>query len=86
MGSYDPMLSAFTPTKYLGTINSSSCVTGYDQAAFVFGTSSELFNQFNVSVGNFRCHLFRLVAHLQSSPAFRKQHWQDRRSGLSFKL
>jgi lysophospholipase len=53
MGSYDPMLSAFTPTKYLGTTNSTSCVTGYDQAAFVTGTSSELFNEFNVSVGLF---------------------------------
>jgi hypothetical protein len=50
MGSYDPILSAFTPTKYLGTTNSTSCVTGYDQAAFVAGTSSELFNSFNVSV------------------------------------
>lgn len=51
MGSYDPMLSSFTPTKYLGTTNSTSCVTGYDQAAFVAATSSGVFNQFNISVG-----------------------------------
>lgn len=50
MGSYDPVLSAFTPTKYLGTTNTSVCVTGYDQAAFITGTSSELFNEFNTSV------------------------------------
>lgn len=51
MGSFDPALAAFTPTQYLGTSNTSICVTGYDQAAFVTGTSSELFNQFNTSVG-----------------------------------
>lgn len=50
MGSYDPMLSAFTPTKYLGTSNTTFCVTGYDQAALIASTSSELFNELNVSV------------------------------------
>ncbi|TDL15555.1 hypothetical protein BD410DRAFT_823041 [Rickenella mellea] len=49
-GSYDPTLSAFVPTKFLGSRNSSVCVTNYDQAAFVLGTSSELFNQFNSSL------------------------------------
>jgi lysophospholipase len=50
MGSYDPTLSAFTPMKYLGTSNISSCVTGYDQAAFVAAISSNIFNQLNTSV------------------------------------
>ncbi|KIY51596.1 lysophospholipase [Fistulina hepatica ATCC 64428] len=50
MGSWDPMLSAFTPMKYLGTINDSQCVTGYDQAALIAGFSSELFNEYNTSV------------------------------------
>lgn len=50
MGSYDPMLSAFTPTKYLDTSNSTTCATGYDQADFITGTSSEIFNKFNPSV------------------------------------
>ncbi|THH03849.1 hypothetical protein EW145_g5959 [Phellinidium pouzarii] len=50
MGSFDPILAAFAPTKYLGSTNSSVCVTGFDQAAFVVGTSSELFNEFNVTL------------------------------------
>ncbi|EIW74777.1 lysophospholipase [Coniophora puteana RWD-64-598 SS2] len=44
MGSYDPLLSAFAPTKYLGTTNGSLCVTNYDQSSFVAASSSELFN------------------------------------------
>ncbi|EIW76500.1 hypothetical protein CONPUDRAFT_111484 [Coniophora puteana RWD-64-598 SS2] len=47
MGSFDPNLAAFTQTKYLGTTNTSVCVTGYDQQAFVTGSSSALFNSFN---------------------------------------
>ncbi|KAG6373885.1 lysophospholipase [Boletus reticuloceps] len=47
MGSFDPMLSAFAPTKYLGTTNNSVCITNYDQAALVAGSSSELFNEVN---------------------------------------
>lgn len=50
MGSYDPTLSAFTPTKFLGSPNSSVCATGFDQLAFIEGSSSELFNEFNTSV------------------------------------
>ena len=51
MGSYDPILSAFTPTQFLGTTNNTACVTGYDQTAFITGTSSALFNEYNSSVG-----------------------------------
>ncbi|KAF8432983.1 lysophospholipase [Boletus edulis BED1] len=47
MGSFDPMLSAFAPTKYLGTTNDNVCITNYDQAALVAGSSSELFNEVN---------------------------------------
>lgn len=50
MGSYDPTLASFIPTKFIGTTNSSVCVTGYDQASFIAGTSSELFNEFNITV------------------------------------
>ncbi|KAF9235204.1 lysophospholipase catalytic domain-containing protein [Melanogaster broomeanus] len=49
MGSFDPMLSAFAPTKYLGTKNNSVCITNYDQSALVTGTSSELFNLYNLT-------------------------------------
>ena len=51
MGSYDPNLSAFVDLRFLGTHlingnpdNSSACVTGFDQASFIFGTSSSSFN------------------------------------------
>ncbi|CAH7682308.1 lysophospholipase catalytic domain-domain-containing protein [Phakopsora pachyrhizi] len=51
-GSFDPYLSAFIPTKYLGTRleagkpigGFSGCVTAFDQASFIMGTSSSLFN------------------------------------------
>ncbi|KAG2745339.1 lysophospholipase [Suillus brevipes Sb2] len=46
-GSFDPQLSAFAPTKYLGTTNNSICVTNYDQSAYIAGSSSELFNEYN---------------------------------------
>jgi len=51
LGSYDPNLSAFVDVRFMGThlvngkpANSSACVTEFDQASFIFGTSSSLFN------------------------------------------
>ncbi|KAK9460702.1 lysophospholipase catalytic domain-containing protein [Lipomyces oligophaga] len=51
MGSWDPSLYAFAPTEYLGTnmtngvpLNESVCVRGFDNGAFVMGTSATLFN------------------------------------------
>ena len=44
------MLSAFTPTKHLGTRNNSVCVTNYDQSSFVAASSSMLFNGLNFTV------------------------------------
>lgn len=56
MGSWDPDLTSFTPTALLGTtvvngsaVNSSACVNGFDQAAFVTGTSSNLFVLYNIT-------------------------------------
>ncbi|KAM7222887.1 putative lysophospholipase catalytic domain containing protein [Rhypophila decipiens] len=53
MGSFDPTVFAFVPTKYLASNFSNgvipkdgSCVNGFDQLGFVMGTSSSLFNQF----------------------------------------
>ncbi|MCP8716220.1 MAG: hypothetical protein M5E90_02250 [Asgard group archaeon] len=50
-GSFDPSLNTFTDIKYLGTpvdngkpVN--ACVNGFDNAGFVVGTSSSLFNLF----------------------------------------
>ncbi|KLO18693.1 hypothetical protein SCHPADRAFT_819487 [Schizopora paradoxa] len=53
MGSYDPPLASFTPTRFLGTTNTSSCVTNFDQATFICGASSELFNEFNITLQSF---------------------------------
>lgn len=53
MGSHDPTVYGFAPTKYLasnfsaGEIPSSgSCVQGFDNAGYMMGTSSSLFNTF----------------------------------------
>lgn len=52
MGSWDPSVYQFTQVKYLGTetqngsIVNDTCYGGYDNAGFVMGTSSSLFNQF----------------------------------------
>ncbi|PYI29652.1 hypothetical protein BP00DRAFT_228039 [Aspergillus indologenus CBS 114.80] len=52
-GSFDPSIFGFAPLEYLGTYfkdgqvpANSTCVRGYDNAGFVMGTSSSLFNQF----------------------------------------
>ncbi|KAI5455634.1 lysophospholipase catalytic domain-containing protein [Mariannaea sp. PMI_226] len=52
MGSYDEGTEAFAPLKYIGsnftngTIGrNGNCVAGFDNAGFVMGTSSSLFNQ-----------------------------------------
>lgn len=49
MGSWDPTLYLFTQTEYLGTsvsngVPSGNCIGGYDNAGFVMGTSSSIFN------------------------------------------
>ncbi|SCU91200.1 LAFA_0F02410g1_1 [Lachancea sp. 'fantastica'] len=53
MGSWDPSLNAFTDVMYLGTnvsngtpVAEGKCVAGFDNAGFIMGTSSTLFNQF----------------------------------------
>ncbi|KAI0820113.1 lysophospholipase [Trametes gibbosa] len=48
-GSFDPVLGVFTPTKFLGSPNSSVCVEGFDQLSFVQGASANLFNGQNTS-------------------------------------
>ncbi|KAJ7700868.1 lysophospholipase catalytic domain-containing protein [Mycena rosella] len=48
-GSHDPSLSAFIPMQNLGTVNESSCVTGFDQIAFVLGSTADVFPSVNAS-------------------------------------
>ncbi|KAI0539614.1 lysophospholipase [Xylaria digitata] len=52
MGSFDPTIFGFAPTKYVGSNFSNGvvpddghCVRGFDQYGYVMGTSSSLFNQ-----------------------------------------
>ncbi|KAJ5675509.1 hypothetical protein N7462_008406 [Penicillium macrosclerotiorum] len=52
-GTFDPTIYGFAPLKYLGSRfvagsipTNESCVRGFDNAGFVIGTSSSLFNQF----------------------------------------
>ncbi|KAG6146991.1 hypothetical protein E4U48_002809 [Claviceps purpurea] len=53
MGSFDPSLQGFAPLQYVGSNFSagviadpdSKCIIGFDNAGFVLGTSSSLFNQ-----------------------------------------
>ncbi|CAH6721311.1 lysophospholipase 1 [[Candida] jaroonii] len=53
VGSWDPTLKSFVDTKYLGTYldngeanSTNSCVVNFDNAGFIMGTSSSIFNQF----------------------------------------
>lgn len=53
MGSWDPTVYGFAPTRYLASNFSGgvvpttgNCVAGFDQIGYVMGTSSSLFNQF----------------------------------------
>lgn len=56
MGSWDPSLHQFTQVKYLGTNttggkpNNGTYIGGMDNAGFVMGTSSSLFNQFLLQI------------------------------------
>lgn len=52
-GTFDPSIFAFAPLEYLGShfekgeiAPGAKCVRGFDNAGFVMGTSSSLFNQF----------------------------------------
>ncbi len=57
LGSWDPTTYGFAPLQYVGSNFSGgvvpsdgSCVEGFDQAGFVMGTSSTLFNQFLLQI------------------------------------
>ncbi|KAH6974518.1 lysophospholipase [Ilyonectria sp. MPI-CAGE-AT-0026] len=58
MGSYDTGTEAFAPLKYIGSDftngtvpRNKNCFAGYDNAGFVMGTSSSLFNQAFLQIG-----------------------------------
>lgn len=60
MGSFDPTTYAFAPLEYIGSNFSSgalpddqACIRGLDNAGFVMGTSSSIFNQVLIEVNQF---------------------------------
>jgi lysophospholipase len=59
MGSWDPTSYGFVPMEYLGTNftagqvpGNESCIRGFDNAGYIMGTSSSLFNQFLLNINN----------------------------------
>jgi lysophospholipase len=57
IGSWDPSLFGFAPLKYMGSNfesgflgNTQPCISGFDNAGFVMGTSSSLFNTVVTSI------------------------------------
>lgn len=60
MGSFDPTTYAFAPLEYIGSkfsngtlSDSEPCIRGLDNAGFVMGTSSSIFNQMLIEIRNF---------------------------------
>ncbi|KAG7193456.1 Lysophospholipase 1 [Scheffersomyces spartinae] len=58
LGSWDPSLKAFTPTKYLGSSYNNgspngSCYANFDNGGFIMGTSSSLFNQIILQINGY---------------------------------
>ncbi|OJJ44550.1 hypothetical protein ASPZODRAFT_134631 [Penicilliopsis zonata CBS 506.65] len=58
-GTFDPTIYGFIPLEYLGSRfvagtlpSNETCVRGYDNAGFIMGTSSSLFNQFLLNVNS----------------------------------
>ncbi|KAJ5090774.1 hypothetical protein N7532_009458 [Penicillium argentinense] len=56
-GTFDPTIYGFVPLEFLGSRfdggslpQNESCISGYDSAGFVIGTSSTLFNQFLLQI------------------------------------
>lgn len=57
MGTFDPTIFGFAPLQYLGSKfangtlpDDEKCVRGFDNAGYIMGTSSSLFNQFLVQL------------------------------------
>ena len=59
LGTFDPTTFGFVPLEYLGSNfsggvlpNNEKCVRGFDNAGFIMGTSSSLFNQFILQINS----------------------------------
>ncbi|CAI5756881.1 unnamed protein product [Candida verbasci] len=59
LGSWDPSLNSFTDVQYLGSMvqdgnaNTSQCINNFDNAGFIMGTSSSLFNAILLELGDY---------------------------------
>ncbi|RCK66268.1 Lysophospholipase 3 [Candida viswanathii] len=60
LGSWDPSLRSFSDVQYLGSVvhdgdpnNTDVCVQNFDNAGFIMGTSSSLFNQVLLQLDNY---------------------------------
>ena len=60
LGSWDPSLKSFSDIQYLGSSvnngnpnNTDICVNNFDNAGFIMGTSSSLFNQILLQLDNY---------------------------------
>lgn len=77
LGSWDPSLYSFTQTRYLGTKSkdgkplNGTCVAGFDNAGFIMGTSSSLFNQFvlRINTTSISSTLKSIITHLLDAVA-----------------
>lgn len=72
-GSWDPSVNAFIDTKYVGSYldngepnSTDKCTVNFDNAGFVMGTSSSLFNQFLTRLDDYDINAFlkRIVSNL----------------------
>lgn len=80
-GSFDPTTFAFSPLKYLGTNYTTGkpdgqCVTGFDSASFVMGTSSSLFNAILTTVNSTNSTSF-LNSALQDAVSLVLSEWSE---------
>ncbi|KAF1810692.1 hypothetical protein P152DRAFT_467719 [Eremomyces bilateralis CBS 781.70] len=74
LGSFDSGLQGFVPLKYVGSNFSGGflpkdekCVEGFDNAGFVMGTSSSLFNQFILQINTVSASFPKVLVNLAES-------------------
>lgn len=71
LGTFDPTTYAFAPLRFLGTnftegavVSGEQCVRGFDNAGFVMGTSSSLFNQAFLEINGTTGFFSEVITHI----------------------
>jgi lysophospholipase len=84
MGSWDPTMFGMAPIKYVGSnfsagkLSDGKCVSGFDNAAFVMGTSSSLFNSVIAEIFNTKMRgILAIVSELLNAIAQAIDHAND---------